>query len=109
MSNACTITDTDAYLTVTLTGELDHHAAKELCRKIDDAIYTSGAQNIVLDLCDVRFMDSAGLGLILGRYRRVCDLGYTLTLRDPNAQVRKILQLAGVDRLIPIAYTKQDS
>jgi stage II sporulation protein AA (anti-sigma F factor antagonist) len=106
MQDICTITDSPSLLTVSLCGELDHHAAKELCRKIDDALYHTCARQIVLDLREIRFMDSAGLGLIFGRYRRICELGATLILRDPNPQVEKILRLAGVERIIPVQYTK---
>ncbi len=106
MDDICTISFDADVLTVSICGELDHHAAKDLCRRIDDAIYQTPAKQVVLDLHAVRFMDSAGLGLILGRYRRLCDLDCPLILRNPNEQVQKILRLAGILRIITVQYTE---
>ncbi len=106
MDEICTVSLCADELVISLCGELDHHAAKDLCRHIDDAIYQNSPKQVVLDLHAVRFMDSAGLGLILGRYRRLCDLGIPFFLRNPNEQVQKILRLAGICRIISVQYTE---
>lgn len=91
----------DKTLVITVDGEIDHHTAKFIRDEIDKAIYYYRPQNAVMDLSAITFMDSSGLGLILGRYTQMVQLGGTFKLKDPTPQITKILVLAGVDRLIP--------
>lgn len=87
-------------LTCVILGEIDHHTAKPLREALDAQIYLYRAGRVILDLDGVGFMDSAGLGLILGRYTKVRELGGTLILRAPSDEVCRILHLAGVDKMI---------
>ena len=89
-------------LVVTLCGEIDHHSAVSIRNKIDNEICESGARKTVLDLSSINFMDSSGLGLIMGRYALMQRLGGELTLKNPNERVLKIFELAGLGRLIKI-------
>lgn len=89
-------------LTVTVSGEIDHHTAKPLRERIDAAIYLFRAPSVVMDVAGVSFMDSAGLGLILGRYTKIRELGGRMTVRAPTPETEKILRLAGADKLIEI-------
>ena len=66
------------------------------------AIFLYRAESVVLGLGGVGFMDSAGLGLILGRYAKVRELGGRLTVADPTPEAEKILRLAGADKLVTI-------
>ncbi len=86
-------------LLITVKGEIDHHSAKGLRERIDDAIFMYRPKKIVLSLGGVSLMDSSGLGLIVGRLNTAQGIGATLTLRDVKGQVMKILRLAGMDRL----------
>lgn len=90
----------DNTLTITLNGDIDHHSAKSVRSKIDSEIFLIRPKHIVLDLSRVDFMDSSGLGLILGRYTKAGEIGCDLKLKNPNEKVRKILDLAGVERII---------
>ena len=89
-------------LYVTLRGEIDHHSAVSVRSEIDRVICESGAEKTVLDLSDINFMDSSGLGLIMGRYALMQRLGGVLTLKNPNERVVKIFELAGLGRIIKI-------
>lgn len=92
----------DGVLSVKLMGEIDHHSAVGVRSDIDALIFEVRPRKIVLDLSEISFMDSSGLGLIMGRYALARDLGCAMTLRAPSVAVMKILSLAGMERMIKI-------
>lgn len=94
-------------LIITPEGEIDHHSARPLRRKIDEMLYYYRPKNVALNLSEIAFMDSSGLGLILGRFTLARELGGVLRVIDPSESVRKILDLAGTSRLIRIEYTQK--
>ena len=94
-------------LTVTLRGEIDHHSAVGVRSDIDSLIYEVRPRKTVLDLFAIDFMDSSGLGLIMGRYALMQRIGGELTLRNPNERVVKIFELAGLGRIIKIENDKE--
>jgi len=96
--------ESDGRLTVYLEGDIDHHSAKTIRARIDTKLFLIRPQELVLDLARVSFMDSAGLGLILGRYTKAAELGIRFRLINPNLQIQKILDLAGMERLVPITH-----
>ena len=85
-----------------LYGELDHHSVKEIREVIDASLVDHRPMQVVLDLGEVSFTDSAGLGLILGRYTRISGYGGTLRLVGVSEEFMKILRLAGTDRFLAI-------
>ena len=87
---------------VALAGEIDHHNASGLRADIDKLIYEERPPKMVLDLANIEFMDSSGLGLILGRYAKVNQLGGRLIVTNPDPCVERIFALAGTNRLITI-------
>lgn len=89
-------------LTAKITGDIDHHSAKSVREKIDALIFAKKPSTVVLDLSAVEFMDSSGLGLILGRYTSAGEIGAELILYKPTARIRKILDLAGIERIMQI-------
>lgn len=96
-------------LTVSLNGEIDHHSVREIRVEIDRQIFFHHAKNVVLDLENVTFMDSSGLGLILGRYTRVKENGGSFKVRNPGKSAERVLKLAGTDKIIPIVYSVNKS
>ena len=92
----------DGVLRVAIVGEINHHNAVFVRQEIDEKIQELRPQNLVLDLADAPFMDSSGLGLIMGRYQRMQELGGTLTVANPSAGHQKIFELAGLNKLIKI-------
>jgi len=95
-------------LIITLSGEIDHHNAKAARVEIDRQIYFYRAKTVMLDLKNVGFMDSSGLGLILGRYTHVNELGGALKILNPSAGVEKVLRLAGTEKIIPIVRSAEE-
>ena len=92
----------DGVLEVKLIGEIDHHSAIRVRSDIDGLIFDLHPKKVVLDLSEISFMDSSGLGLIMGRYSLIKELGGTLSLRAPTVAVMKILKLAGMERIVAI-------
>ena len=92
----------DDSLLISIEGEIDHHTAKFIRDEIDKAIYYYRPQNAIMDLSAITFMDSSGLGLIMGRYALACELDASFVIYKPNKRVKKILELAGIERMIEI-------
>ena len=90
-------------LTVYLSGELDHHAARETMQKITELLDEYLPRRCVLDLSGLRFMDSSGVALIVRLSRRMRELGGTLCVENPVGQARRVLSCAGVDKLVHFA------
>ena len=86
-----------------LSGEVDHDAAQSLRIQLDDALVSRTPQTLVLDFSGVGFMDSSGIGLILGRQRIARTLGTALRVQHTPSQLAKVLQLAR----IPCTDTEQ--
>ena len=79
-----------------LAGEIDHDTAQSLRMQLDDALVSRAPRTLVMDLGGVGFMDSSGIGLILGRQRCARTLGTALRLQHAPVQLQKVLQLAGI-------------
>lgn len=86
-------------VTAILSGEIDHHGAQRLRETIDDSLRRTCPRTLVLDFGGVEFMDSSGIGLVLGRYRLMQDMGGKLVLRDLPPHIRKVMQVAGISSL----------
>lgn len=82
-----------------LSGELDHHAAGELRERIDQAVLQQPCIRLVLDLSGLSFMDSSGIGLIMGRYRLLRSLGGSLMVQGANPRLETVIRLAGMEKL----------
>lgn len=87
-------------LIVRVEGELDMHSAGEFRQSIDNALDNNDAKNIVLNLDGVDFIDSSGLGVILGRYKRVSLVRGQMLATNIQPQVAKIFELAGLFKII---------
>ncbi len=90
-------------------GEIDHHGAKPVREQMDEIIAKHHPLTVRMELGGVAFMDSAGLGLMLGRYTRISEYGGRLVLVDPTPGIMKILSLAGADKLFVIEFTDRET
>lgn len=90
------IARTQGELCVTIYGELDHHAASSLREEIDAEVLAWTPSVLVLDFSGITFMDSSGIGLILGRNTLMQALGGQLIIQDPPLQAERVLKLAGI-------------
>lgn len=86
-------------LTACLRGEIDHHAAGRLREEIDNAVTRGNIRELILDFSDITFMDSSGIGLILGRYKSMCARGGKLTVRGASPRQLQVMRLAGLEKL----------
>ena len=93
-------------LLVHVGGEIDHHSAVGARTEIDEKILATRAERVLLELSAVEFMDSSGLGLIMGRLALVKQYGGTLAVLDPSPAVLKIMRLAGMERMVSVLRTK---
>lgn len=87
-------------MTIRLEGELDHHNAEKIRTVIDNEIESHDLYTVILDMEGVTFMDSSGLGVILGRYRLLQSRGGTLSICGVNNTVERILRMSGLYSLI---------
>lgn len=87
-------------LSVLLTGELDHHSAAPLRVELDALLSDRSIHRLVLDLSGVSFMDSSGLGVVLGRYKLLKERGGSMRIRGASRPVGRILKMAGVYALL---------
>ena len=94
-------------LVVRVGGEIDHHSAVSVRVGIDEKIAAERPGRVLLELSRVDFMDSSGLGLIMGRYALVQKYGGNFAVLDPSTAVLKIIRLAGMERMITILKTKE--
>ncbi|NLV49545.1 MAG: STAS domain-containing protein [Clostridiales bacterium] len=92
----------DGELTLILAGELDHHAAKEIMAKLGGKLDAYMPRDCVLDLSGLQFMDSSGIALILRTYRKMNELEGRLRVTNVPPQPMKVLDAAGIERLIEI-------
>lgn len=84
---------------VLLSGEIDHHSALRMREEIDACVRQKRPDKLVLDFGRVEFMDSSGIGLVLGRYRLMQELEGHLILRNLPAHIRKVMRVAGIENL----------
>ena len=98
----CRLEQSGTVLAVYLSGEIDHHAAGRLREQIDARILAASPERVVLDFGGVDFMDSSGIGLILGRYRLLQDTGGVLAVQGVSAQIAKMLRLSGIGSIITL-------
>ena len=87
-------------LIVELKGEIDQSCAARLRIEIDRKIQENHIKNLVLDFGKVSFMDSSGIGVILGRYKQIKALGGKTMIIRPQPQVDKVLELSGLKKLM---------
>jgi stage II sporulation protein AA (anti-sigma F factor antagonist) len=93
------ITVSGEVVTAYLDGEIDHHSASVMRNEIDAAVEKNIPTMLVLDFRDVSFMDSSGIGLVMGRYKVLKPLGAELHVTNTSPQIGKVMKLAGLDRL----------
>ncbi len=94
-------------LIVRVYGEFDLRAAEFHRHDIDEKLKTKGAKHLIFNLGGLTFIDSSGLGVILGRYRKVTENGGRVLITNVPSKFNRILELSGINRLIPI-YDDED-
>lgn len=90
---------TNKTLTIVLEGELDHYSAEKVRKKADMLIQNEKPNKLVFDMKGVTFMDSSGIGVILGRYRAIAKNGGELDIINAVSSIEKVLKMSGIYRL----------
>ena len=88
-------------LIISLNAELDHHLADEMREVIDEIIDERGVNRVIIDFSKVGFMDSAGIGLIMGRYKKIRDNG-DISVVGANESIKRILLISGLHKIVYI-------
>ncbi|MEE1351432.1 MAG: anti-sigma factor antagonist [Clostridia bacterium] len=90
-----------------VSGEIDHHSADYIRRCLEREIKRTGAVNIALDFSRVSFMDSSGIGMIIGRYKTVSALGGAIIIFDASEQIKRLMEMSGLNSLVIVSDTLQ--
>ena len=93
------IENQDGIITAFSMGDIDHHSAKEIRETIDFALESSLPETLILDFKDVTFMDSSGIGLVMGRYKLMQSMNGQLRIQNVSSHMKKVMRLAGLDKL----------
>ena len=103
---AIKISTTPVRVVISISGEIDHHNAAVLRLEADEAIQKTLAPNVQLDFEDVTFMDSSGIGFVLGRYRIVESYGGNIEVINLSQRIYKMMKLAGLEKLVKLKTNK---
>lgn len=98
---------TENTLRIRLIGELDHHHAPQTRDQLDAMIGNDHIQKLVINLSGLTFMDSSGIGVLLGRYKLAKARGIEMALEDPSAGVERILRMAGLYNIMQRINTRE--
>ncbi len=98
-----------ATLIAKITGELDHHAAGAVREKLDYKITTENVKNLIFDFSSLSFMDSSGIGIIIGRYKMLKSLGGNVAIVSSTKNVDRILNISGIQKIVSVSKTIDDA
>jgi stage II sporulation protein AA (anti-sigma F factor antagonist) len=90
------------YLMIRMPEEIDHHQASVLSETADSYIVREPVKNIVFDFEDTRFMDSSGVGIVVGRYKKISCFGGKVYAVNADRQVRRIIQMSGLAKVLNV-------
>jgi len=96
-------------LTFKLTEEIDQHTADKIRRKVDGDIERFSPRKVIFDFSDILFMDSSGIGMVLGRYKLVKLLGGQFEIINVKKRLKRIFDMSGVSRIIPIQMDEEEN
>lgn len=94
-------------LIVRLSGELDHHEAEILRDKWQDMMYKNPIKHVVVNLAEVNFMDSSGLGVMLGRYKEVLQLGGEMIVCSITPPIERLFEMSGLFKIVRLEKNEE--
>ena len=89
-------------LIVSLEGELDHHNASRIREQIDEKFTVTHSKNMIINLKNLHFMDSSGLGVLIGRYKTVSAAGGKIAVAEPSSTTKELISLSGIHKIMPV-------
>ena len=87
-------------LIVSMAGELDHHSAEEVRNKIDDRLDRDNITKLIMDFSKVSFMDSSGIGVVIGRYKKLNMKKGSICIARVSESVKRVFELSGMFKII---------
>jgi len=88
-------------LYISLDGELDEHTAEYTRINMDKIMTAAEAMQIVIDLANLKFMDSTGIGVLIGRYKKMKDKNIPIYISNPSSQAERIFKMTGLYQIMP--------
>ena len=92
-------------LVIPMPRELDHHSSGRVQDNLEMMLAGRGIRKVILDFSDTEFMDSAGIGMVLGKYRRVKAFGGQIAVSGANDRIMRIMQMSGICQIVPFYAT----
>ena len=94
--------EAERMLLISYNGEIDHHTCLELAKRSDDAIRKYLPSKVIFDFEKVDFMDSSGIGMLLGRYKQLIRFGGKAEMKNLNSEMKRIFSMSGIFKIIPM-------
>ena len=92
----------DNYLMVRMPEEVDHHKSVYISKTADEYIMKGPVKHVVFDFEDTRFMDSSGVGVVVGRYKKVSCFGGKVYAVNADKQIKRIIQISGLKKVLNV-------
>lgn len=89
-------------LIIRIDGDIDHHTCEEIRSKIDNEIMKRNPKSIIFDMKNVNFMDSSGIGVIIGRYKLIMTNGGIAAMVNVRPQIKRVYEICGLKKIIPV-------
>ena len=99
----------DKVIVLEIREELEHHGTEKIRRRADYEIQRFMPKRVILDFNRVVFMDSAGIGLVIGRYKTTCCYGGKLEIANVSTKLRRIFEMSGILKIIPIISSDKEA
>ncbi|MGB7605073.1 MAG: anti-sigma F factor antagonist [Lutisporaceae bacterium] len=100
---------TNNKLIIRIDGDIDHHTCEEIRNKVDQEINRRNPKSIIFDMKNVNFMDSSGIGVIIGRYKLIMTSGGITTMINVKPQIKRVYDICGLKKIIPIYENEKDA
>ena len=94
---------------IEFTEEIDHHTSEKIRKRLDYEIQRFMPKKVIFDFQKVSFMDSAGIGLIIGRYKTITVCGGVLEIVNVKPKINKVFQMSGIHRIINVSEIKNNT
>ena len=99
----------DRLLIVRINGDIDHHSCEEIRAKIDAVITSKDPKAILFDMEQVGFMDSSGIGVLIGRYKLIADSGGKAGMINVKPQIMRLCEICGLQKIIKVYSSKKQA
>lgn len=103
------ISSAKGVITAKLSGEFDHHNAQKIKEVVEEKIREKGFYNLIVDLSELDFMDSSGIGFLMGRYKLLAPLGGSVSVIAGGSNVERIVKMSGLEKFINIYKSKDEA